>query len=232
MAYHHNSTFYKNKKRSRKFTKFAVLFSIVVLLISGFIAVDWYRTLMSDSKTVVSKENIAAVQSANVSVYRTEYYQFQAPDSWVLLANLSTDNKFVYVKQSKTQHTQRIVVYVDEPEAKINMDYRLTNVLPVDISDDGKTLTNIGEVSEHCGKSWPKDRPQNPGRNIHEGIDFLCTPDSQEYNVVVGVRGKSEDIVTTDKSGSGVKLNIVFSDLSAYPGTGDLYNIISTFTIL
>lgn len=231
MAYHHNSAFYKNKTRVRKFNKIALITLSALLIASVIIGYDWIRNQMSNTNTIVSRENNTSVQSANVSVYRTEYFQFQASEQWVALASQTTDKRFTFVKKNRSLVSSRIVVYVDRPAAELDSDYKITNVLPVEIGPNND-LVNIGEVSNHCSTSWPEGLLKNPTRITHKEVSFVCAPDSNQYNVVVGGRGDTEQLRMKRNDGSEATYLIIYSDLTAYPGTGDIYEVISSFQAL
>lgn len=231
MAYRHNTTLYKNQKKAHRFRKFAIFAGACFAIATIFIAGDWLLSQLSGANTVVSKTNNTSVQSANVSVYRTKYFQFQAPQEWVSVENESTDKKFVYLKKTEAQFLQKLVIYVDRPTTDREADFKLTRVLPVQISELGN-LIQQSNVSDHCNNSFPKDGYRDPRRITHNEVSFVCDPDSQQYSILVGEIGGSEELEVNTSDGSKIKLVIVFSDLTAYPNTGDLYNIVSSLNIL
>lgn len=232
MAYRHNDTLHKHKKRETRLRKIAFFTSTVMLVIVMVIAVDWLLTRLSNSNTVVSRENTTSVQSANVSVYRTEYFQFQAPEEWVLVSSESTNKKFVYVKNNGALIVSRFVVYVDRAARDREADFKITNVLPVE-KGVLNNFANMGKVSDHCNESWPKDlQLRNPARITHENVSFVCSPDSQQYNVAIGEAKGDEEIEVTSTDGENFTLTMIYSDLTAYPNPGDIYNIVTSFNIL
>ncbi len=231
MSYRHNNTNYKQKKIAKKFRNGAVVLSLVVFLSLGAIGIDWLVSRLGNSNTVVSREISSSVQSANVSVYRTEYFQFQAPDEWILVENESNSKKFVYVKNTGQLITQRLIVYIDRSATERESDIKTTNVLPVNVDELGNFIP-LDKVSEHCDTSWPKELVRNPSRITHEEVSFVCAPSSKQYNVIVGKVGASEDIPVILKDGRQITVAIQYSDLTAYPSTGDIYNIVTSFNTL
>jgi hypothetical protein len=202
----------------------------VAAVFATIIGVDWFLNRLSNTNTVVSRSTTTSVQSVNVSAYRTEFFQFQAPDDWVAVAGETTDKKFVYVKNKGTLITQKLIIYVDREIQQREADFKATHVLPTDTSPLG-SFVNIGEVSNHCGESWTGVN-RDPARLTHSNVNFVCNPDSGQYNVVVGKNGSNEAIRFEGFQGSSHTYTIVYSDLTAYPGAGDLYNIISGFNAL
>lgn len=231
MPYRHNDNLHRHKAREQRFRRVTFFFVMAVSIITVVIGVDWVIGRLSNSNTVVSRENNTSVQSANVSVYRTEYFQFQAPESWVAVASETTSNKFVYVKNTGNLVTQKFTVFVNRPETNREADYNLTRVVPISIGAKGE-FERVGDVSTHCDESFPKDGNRDPRRIVHDGISFVCNPDSQQYNIVVGLFEGTEQITATLHNGKEVKLFLVYSDLTAYPSSGDIYNIIESFSTL
>ncbi len=230
MAYRHNDALHKHQKRASRLRIVAVVFSLLFLVGVAVVSFDWIRNQISNSETVVSSENSKVVQSANVSVHRTEFFQFQAPEPWIEIAN-ETPNRFEYVKNNGNLITQKLTVIVDRPETNREADFKLTRVLPIDIDDLGN-FNPANSVSEHCNDSWPEGLKRNPSRIDHDNVSFVCAPSSQQYNVVVGVNGGSDTINVVREDGSEFNLFVVFSDLTAYPSAGDIYNIVSSFRTL
>jgi len=231
MAYRHNDTLHKHQVRAKRLRKVVFAFSTVVALAMIFVTVDWVIGQLSTSNTVVSRENKSSVQSANASVYRTEYFQFQAPQSWVAVSSESTADRFVYVKNNGNLVTQKFAVMINRPETNREADFNLTRVVPIQIGEKGE-FERTGDVSSHCNDSFPKDGNRDPRRIVHDEISFVCNPDSQQYNINVGIRDGSEQITATMKNGKVITLFLVYSDLTAYPATGDLYKIVESFSVL
>lgn len=233
MAYTHNARVHKKHKKARRAGIVAFSAVMVLLIVIGVVSVDWVINQRSSSNTIVSTENTTSVQSANVSVYRTEYFQFQAPEEWKQVVSESTENKFVYVKNDDFLITQKIVVYISRPQAIRDNDLKITNVIPVTVDENRLVpIVQSNYVSEHCNESWPDDLRRNPSRITHDNVSFVCAPSSDQYNIIIGEDDGSEDIPITLSDGTEIELAIVYSDLTAYPGTGDLFSILRSFEVL
>ncbi len=228
---HHVNNFHRSQVAKR--FKWLSIFVIIVSVLGGaVIGVDWLLNRLSNSNTVVSTETTTSVQSASISIYRTPYFQFQAPDDWVAVAEQGSDKRFVFIKKGKDNSVpQRLIVFVDRPLSDSEADMALTNTVAVNVNESGG-LSDISEVSKHCKESWPKDLPRTGTRIKHGHTSMVCNPDSFEYNVVVGTYEGNEIISMTRPDGSIVKLTVIFSNLTAYPGSGDLISILSSFTVL
>lgn len=232
MAYRQNQKLHKRQNQARRSRKVFLSALIVVVLGVAAIVFDWALTNLRDNTTVVTTEQNRSVQSSNVSIYRTKYYQFQAVDDWVEVQNDTyPGERYVYVKNDGNLITQRLTVYVNRNELEKEQDIKNTYVLPVSLGPLGRFI-NVGRVSEHCNGSWVNKLNRNPARITHEDVSFVCAPSSQQYNIIIGERGADEDIEIELDDGTKAELTIIYSDLTAYPSTGDVYNIIDSFVIL
>lgn len=232
MAYKHNDALHKHQVRARRLRRLAAGITFIILVAGVVIGADWLINQINNTETVVSSENTKSVQSANVSVHRTEYFQFQAPDAWVEIANNSGSGKrFEYVKNNGDLITQKLTVMVDRPAIDTEADFKITRVLPVSIDSEGN-FNPLDNVSEHCDESWPNKLRRNPARIVHYSVSFVCDSLSQQYNIVIGENGGSENITIDRNDGTQFSLYIVYSDLTAYPSPGDVYNIVSSFRAL
>ncbi len=230
MAYRHNDALHKHQKRASKLRIVAIVFSLLLFVGGGAVFVDWFRSQVNNTDTLVTSENTKSVQSANVSVYRTEYFQFQAQDSWIEVAN-NIPNRYEYVKNNGYLITQKLTVVINRPITNKEADFKITRVLPVEIDDEGN-FNPQGNVSDHCDDSWPENLVKDPSRIVHDDVSFVCAPTSEQYNVVVGESGGSDTIEVVRQDGSKFSLFILYTDLTAYPTPGDIYNIVSSFRTL
>lgn len=232
MAYSHRTRVHRKHRQARKVGFAAFGLVLLVTIGAAIVGIDWFRNQQSSSNTIVSTANTTSVQSANINVLRSEFFQFQATDDWTHVYSESNNNRFVYVKNDDFLITQRLVVYVDRSERAKQADMKLTNVVPVTI--EGNKLNPVAPkyVSDHCSESWPKDLQRNPSRIVHDNVSFVCAPDSNQYNVLIGEDGGSDDMKFIMSDGKEIELTLVYSDLTAYPGTGELFNIIQSFEVL
>lgn len=230
MAYKHNDALYTHRQRAFRFRKAVIVIFVFLALIIMTVAVDWIFSQFQSSDSVVSRIDTTSVQSANVSVYRTKFYQFQAPQEWALSTD-STDTKFVYFKSTGSLITQKLVVYVNRPVIDREADFKITRVLPVTVSELGNLMPESA-VSPHCKQGSPEGFRSDPSRISYEGVSFVCNHDSEEYNILLGQKGGNENVPMKLKDGTTVTFTIVYSDLTAYPGTGDVFKIATSFTAL
>ena len=232
MAYSHNARVHHKHRKARRVGFVAASMLAIVVVGVAVVGIDWVRNQRSTSNTIVSTENTTSVQSVNVSVLRSEYFQFQATDDWRQVASESDDTTFVYVKNDDFLITQRLIVYVNRPEGVRQTDMKITNVVPATI--EGRRAVPIAPnyISDHCIESWPENLIRNPGRITHDNVSFVCAPDSNQYNVIIGEDGGSEDMKFTMSNGEEIEIAIVYSDLTAYPSTGDLFTLLRGFEVL
>lgn len=228
--YRHKVNNFHRKKLANRMKRSAQVLVVVLVLISGYIAVDWLRNELSTSDSVTTVQNTSSVQAASASVYRTDYFQFQAPEEWVYVSSQSTDKKFVYIKNDNQLVTERFIVFVDRPVVDRESDMSLTHVLPVEMID-GQRL-KLAEISDHCGEAEGVARTAPNQRIVLNGASFFCNSASKQYNVIVSEIDGDEGLEFVRESGEKVNLTLIYSDLTAYPSAGDIDRIVSSFQVL
>ena len=140
------------------------------------------------------------------------------------------ENKIVYIKKKSGLIVHRLEIYVDRPVIDTEADFKLTRVSPVDL--DGRKFSNIGATSVHCGKTFDEEARRDPARTTVSDVNFVCNPDSQQHSILIGERDGTEILSFTGNDGDEFTLTIVYSDLTAYPGDGDLRAILESFEII
>ncbi len=228
--YRHNKHNFKKKKRAYRLRSFALGFSAIVVVAVVGIVIDRVLNELRTPDQNITQVTRSSVQSASVSVNRTDYFQFRAPDGWVFVLNKSTDNKFVYFKKDGPLVTERLIVFLNRGALDYEADMPFTHVLPVEIT--GSKLKQVGNVSNHCGDDWPVNEVKPNARIEVERVQFFCHRDSKQYNVIAGELYGNEVLDFGNASSKEVDMTIVYSNLTAYQGPGDMYNIIETFEAL
>ncbi len=231
MAYNHRVSTHHRSKRAQKIKKVTLAFMLFLMVGSVIVGVDWYLSQKDSTKSVTTKEIKSTVRSANITVYRTDYFQFQAPDGWVLVSGSPDSNKFVYLSNNGSIVSRRFIVYINKPLLDIESDQDVTRVLPVEYNTNG-TFSKIGSISDSCDIGWPEDLPRNPSRIKLNSVSFVCTPGSKQFNVMIGEVGGDEVIESIRSDGTKFNMTLLYSDLSAYPSAGDIKNILSSFRTL
>ena len=228
-VYKHKTNTYHKKTRAVKVRKISILVSLVIVIGGLVVAADWARGQFSNTGSYVTKQTTSSVQSVNVTSHRTDYFQFQTTDDWLFATNQSTDTKFVYFKKDDPLITERFVVYVNRPAIDDRGDISFNRVMPVKITP--KNTFQPGEISAHCSEFENAQSVKANARVKFEDTSFVCSRGSQEYNIVLSEIGGNESIGFEGKNGP-FNLTMVYSNLTAYPNTGDLPRLISTFQIL
>jgi len=230
MAYNIKSNSYKQKKRTRKIKRTSLCVLALVLIGLSFVLYDMLRNEFGASRTAVSQPTRSFVRGANITLLRNEYFQFQAPEGWSAVTNDQNDNRITYYKERQGLFTQRIEAYIDRKPLNQEADFRSTHVKPVVFN--GSSVESVEATSEHCREKLPEEAGLNPARIIHNEVSFVCNFDSAEHNILVAQKGGDEAMKFTRSDGQSFTLTLVFSDLTAYPGDGDLDFILKSLEIL
>ncbi len=241
MAYHHKVNTYHRTRRANKTKRFTALIIMVMLIGGGAVGVDWLLNEIRSTQTVVSSESNATVQSAQINIFQTPYFKFQADQTWREVSDelnaSSTDGSKQYLYRSfdKNLIEHELWVTVDLP-----IDYKLerhnvpTRVVPVQIEADG-TLTSIGQVSEPCVEALPDKEKDNltPRVIYQKDIEYYCSPNQvNDYFVAVGVPGGTTRLPMKQSDNSVVDISITYRNTTANPGPQQLNSILSTFRSL
>ncbi len=229
MTYRAKDQHYRKLRRAKFLWR--GFFALVVLFVGviGWLVADYILHADQRNQTTVSVEG-SKVQGLDVSAFRTDYYYFQASTEWRELVDDGLEDGYTYIKSDGDLITQRLQVYVNRSGLEKDQDLKITNVLPLDVEADH--FANFGSVSEHCDKGWTNALNRDPARINFEKVSFVCAPTSQQYNVIFGERGGDENITVQKSSGETAEITIIYSDLTAYPSSGDIYNIAKRFQIL
>lgn len=193
---HHISSIGK-LRRAKKVKRASQLTLVLVFLGTSYVGVDWFLNNLNSAKTVVGRESSATVQSAQINIFRTPYFQFQVDSSWrevtneLTLRNVGQSKQYLYRSYNKNFIEHELWITVNLPE-----DYDVerhnipTRVLPVRVEADG-TFTQIGEVSKPCVDVEPKEKPNlDPHVVVQSDVEYYCNPNQvNDYIVTVGIPG-------------------------------------------
>jgi hypothetical protein len=232
MSYHHDEFLYKRWKRSKRLFKASLALSMFAVIIVGFIFGDWVlQSLRSD--TVVSSSSKSNVQSANINIFQTPYFRFQANDTWREVNDEFSNPVDEYIYRSIDDGLIKHELWISvSSEKKFNIQKHYpTRVVPVRIEQDGR-LSQIGGVSDRCFEALPEgDTNQDPRVLTQKGVTYFCHPNSTAYNVTVGVPGDTNLLKFESTNGDVVPITIIYKNVTAYPEARQLEQILNTFRI-
>lgn len=238
MPYHHKVNTHHRAKRAKKVSKIAALFVGVFSLGALWIGADYLLTRFQND-TAVSVETSSTVQAAQINVFKTEYYRFQADSSWKEVTDeLTFDNsgerkQYLYRRFDGNFIEHELFITINQPEGyKILMHNQPTRILPVDVDAEGRTIVQDA-VSDTCFSIQDKENPDKTPRRLEmSGIEFFCTPDKQnDFVVAIGQSGGSEYIPIKTALGKKAIMTITYRNITASPDARQLQLILSNFKI-
>ncbi len=223
--YYREHSFHKKSRFLQRFRIFIILCVVLVIAAGGFLLVD---SIILKRKTVIPSKPTTETKAAIVSsidIFKTQHFQFQASKKWIFVANESTDTKFVYRYLRETLVEHALTIYVNDPSEKDSAS-RLLLVSQTEAS------LKAGELSEHCKTLLPKDARNVKQQANFKGATFMCTPDSQEYSIVLGMNGQDASALRLKRpDGSDVTYSIVYQNLTISPNTREIYDIAGSFQV-
>jgi hypothetical protein len=202
--------------------------ALSVLVIVGSLAGVLFLDLSPDpQKPDTSKVQTAQV-SSNMSAFRSPYFQFRDTGKWVLKADESNANKYIYYKYKGLNVEHQLIVYVNQ--VPIPLYLATARVLPVRIvNNDSLDITTVSEpcVSHYAGNELHKIKTVSINQ-----AQMLCDPDTPQYSVVLSQIDGNYQLNMTRTDGSPVKLVVTYRDLRLNPGPDTLINIAKNFQAL
>ena len=236
MAYHHHVNTHHRIKRSRRVIRGVQLLVLLFIIGGAYIGVDWLLTNINSSKTVVSSESSATVQSAKINIFQTPYYRFQADSSWrevtdeLLSKGDEGFQQYLYRSFDKNLIEHELWVAVNLPENYTLQRHNIpTRVVPVKIQPDG-TISSLGDVSDPCGVELADtDKNQEPHIIVQKEVQYLCNLNAvNDYTVVAGVPGGTNRLPMPHADGK-INITLTYRNITATPDSRQFMSILNTF---
>ena len=204
-----------------RYAKLLLVVAIVLIIVGIYILVDtWIQR--SDKSQITSIES-SSVQIRSDQIFRSEYFQFQAPKDWVEVSNETKPPLYVYRELDGDLVKRELRIYVNSPPEQIAS----SRVLPVSVND-GQIIP--GTVSDHCKESAVfSGGNRNPINIDWHGVAIYCEPDSIEYNIVIGSQNSKSGAAMQRPDGSPITYTMIYRDLTVGPNVNDLLGIFRTF---
>lgn len=224
MAQYHYFRDHLHQRRHRfvrRSKRLFVVLTTTILIIGVIIGVDVF--LQTRSKPTVTSDKGAAVVESPFLTIRSGYFQFQAPKTWVEIANETTNATYVYRSLQNELLEQELDIYINRQPP----DLAATRVLPVMINND--SLVGM-TVSDQCRNALPpSDKSTLPQIVTWQTVQFSCIVNSNEYTVVVGQKNGGTSLPMTRPDGTAAGYTILYKNLKSTPDSKDLDEIIQTF---
>ena len=223
----YRSTLNQKKQRSLLLkVKLSILLFVIVVLTGALVFyLKYVREDSSNTPESTTSSVTVSTVAPEVNIFRSPFFQFQAPGTWLEVKNESTANKFVYrgIRSGLIEHQMDIYV------SQIPSNLESNRVLPVQFVKSNTELSVSDSVSEHCIKA-NDNKPTIERLTVTlKEVSFRCDADSRDYTVFIGE--KTGDTLLNLVRPNGVNENYViyYRNLTAAPDTKELVEIIDTF---
>jgi hypothetical protein len=224
--YEYQRSYYHKRLKARKVRLVAMVFAMGLVLFFAFLIYDRFKQKPIEDKKPESTTSVSANEGAQVRLFTTEFFQFQADNKWVEIPEASTKNKFVFKAKNGPLVEHQLAVYVNEIPPP--SEYFGTRLVAVDVLPEGR-LTNIDSVSEHCKKAAPAGAKNEPLLLKFLDVKINCNVGGTNYRVLVGVRNGTNSIEMKRPNGENATYTLVYDDVTANPSGNQIGYILPTF---
>ena len=238
--YRHHINTHHRARTARRLKKGAQVSMVIAAFIGLYIAGDWLVTTIRSSQTVVSTTSSATVQSAQINIFQSPYFRFQADASWREVSdelNLApNDNSLQYLYRSFDGNfiEHELLVTVNLPDSyKLARHNIPTRVMPVRIEQDG-SLTQLAAVSAPCAEVLPEENPNfQPHTLTQNDITYYCNPNQvNDYTVTLGVPGQTNKLLMPHAKGEKSNITITYRNITPTPDASMFERIVREFKSL
>ncbi|HMT19552.1 MAG TPA: hypothetical protein PKD15_05965 [Candidatus Saccharibacteria bacterium] len=234
--YHHTVSTHRKSQKAKRLRKMATLSVMLALVVGAVVGIDWLLTQVKSTKTVVSSESNATVQSARINIFQTPYFRFQADASWREVSdelNLSPDDKtkqYLYRSYDKNFIEHELWVTIDLPDGYFLQRHNVpTRVMPVAVNADG-SLSRTDMVSGPCVEVLGPNPNLEPKTVKQDDVEYFCNPDQvNDYTVAVGEVGGTNKLKMPQKDGTVVEIAITYRNVTPNPDARQLESILQSF---
>lgn len=222
---YNNHLNYGNRKKL--LLRLRIIYAMIALFL--FVAVIYFFVgYLHDQKTASNQssesEKTSSFIAPSINIFKTPFYQFQAPKSWSEIPNESNSSRFVYRSIKSNLIGQELDIYVDQIPANLEA----TRVLPANFVS-GNTGLNPTIVSEHCIKALNGQSSSAPVDVNFMGVKFRCDSDNTNYSVLVGQVGDDSVLNMIRPEGTKVAYTIYYTNLGSIPDSSELIQMIKSF---
>ena len=228
MPYHHRVSTHHKVKKAKKLKRFAQFATATVFLFGLIVGIDWLINRLNTQQNV-SVQSTAAVQSSNINIFRTPYFQFQADSNLREITSENTEKRFVYRSLDGLLVQQELIVEIDGNTEIILGNESTTRAYPVEINNN--KLQPTATISEHCRTLTPIEGDRVQQFVEFEKMTFPCNPTASAFLVLVGQSGGKHYLEKPTFEGNRT-YKIIYRDSTFTPAGRDLPTIVKTFQLL
>ena len=228
MPYHHRVSTHHKVKKAKKMKRFAQVAVFAVFLVGFGVGIDWLINRLNADNSV-SVQSTAAVQSSNINIFRTPFFQFQAGSAWREITSENTDKKFVYRSLQGLLVQEELIIEIDGNTDVVLGNQSTTRGYPVEINNN--KLQPTADMSGHCRDLTAVKGDRKQQFVEYETMTLPCNPDASAFVVLVGQSGGKHYLEKPTFDGNRT-YKITYRDSTFSPAGRGLPNIVKTFQLL
>lgn len=214
---------YRQNHFIKKLRRAAIVLVALVLLAIAGVVIDQF--INKRSQKPVETPVATSVRNSNIEVFRSKYFQFQAPKEWVLLSEKTTENIFYYQAFRDNFVEKELIVHINEIPART----KVARTVPVVVNTDGTLTTQ--PITEHCDTVLAEGANRDPKYVTIEGVEVFCDIDSALFTAVAGEVGGDTAIDMQRPDGEKIEVLIEYKDFTSRPQFDAFEKILETFQV-
>lgn len=230
MAYKKGRNLHKKRVRSKRTIVASFMLLFLAIIVSGIIFVD--RILSeTESSRFVDTGVQAKVESSTINIFRTPYFQFQAPRDWREITEETNESRFVYrgFKENLVEHQLIVEVDNDRTQFPVDIADEITRAYP--FKEENNRIVPTAGISDHCG-DLEEGLPNKLIRMTYENTEFDCVVDGSSYVVSLTEDRGNEVFTHVGQDGVERTFRVTYQNSAFTPSGAILRSIVKTFLLL
>lgn len=224
--YKKSASYYRQTRYARRTKIFLLALAFVIIVVLSWFAFDVLNQLDSYDEASEPTRSVSTTIKSTSLVFRSQYFQFEAPDGWSEISNQSTDTKYLYSKVQNGLMKEDLKILVNQ-SATDELIESASRLLQVEAGITGRLLN--GTITGTCLDILEGDQRKRKTQVVYETTTMLCDPVSGIYSVIVGEKDGDTKMQLPRPDKTEAVYTIVYRNLTSNPKPNDILSIINSF---
>lgn len=219
--YYHLTNYHHRHRHIKRLKRLIAGACLLTILIAGLIIGDVLRLRRKPAPPPTQQSTI--IQQSPVSIFRTEYFQFQTGSKWAAIATDGNNGMYVYRNLDQSFIQQELDVYVNKTPNELTATY----IVPVAAAVDGRLTARA--LSPHCKNALPADAKKTATPVTYLKVTFTCITDGTDFRVLAGIENGTPNMKLIRPNGASANYILYFHDVTANPSAEQFEQILNSF---